>query len=304
MSEGTVGASADNWTDLFVTCSNAGRWGTNDEKGTLNFVTTARVLEAIRTVTHGDVVSIGYDLPIGGPTEGQSIAALKVMYQGPASRSATDVVTIAPHGFSITHVDALGHMFHDGNAYNGRQSVDLVTEGGLLFGGITGLAGGIITRGVLLDVAEARGVMELQEGEGVSCADLVEAERHAGTIVHEGDAIFVRSGIGPDPRWSIAESVGRRPGVLPEVIPWLYDRGVAVYSGDCVEQLSFAGDNGEMPLHEVGLSAMGLVMLDNPNVEVLRQACRRYGRQEFLLVVAPLRIPGATGSAVNPLAVF
>jgi hypothetical protein len=59
-----------------------------------------------------------------------------------------------------------------------------------------------------------------------------------------------------------------------------------------------------MPLHEVGLAAMGLVLLDNPNVEVLRQACMKHNRQQFLLLVAPLRIPGATGSAVNPLAVF
>ncbi len=104
---------------------------------------------------------------------------------------------------------------------------------GLVFGGVTALAGRNVTRGVLLGVAEARGVPSLLKGQGVSCADVVEAERCAGTVVQEGDAVFIRSGIGQDKHWSSMASAGGRPGVLPEVIPWLYGRGVAVYSGDC-----------------------------------------------------------------------
>jgi kynurenine formamidase len=296
--------AGDNWREFLDSCSNTGRWGSDDQRGTLNLVIPQRVLEAVQTVQFGQLVSIGYDLPVGDSSEGASFATLTVMHQGGESRSATDVVTIAPHGFSITHLDAPCHVFSAGRAYNGRHAGDVLGEDRLLFGGITAMAGGIVTRGVLLDIAEARGVRTLLKGEGISCADLAAAEDLAETSVHEGDAIFVRSGIGQDKRWSSPVSSAGRPGVLPEVIPWLYKKGVAVYSGDCVERLSPAGDEGDMPLHEVGLSAMGLVILDNPNVEALRRACDKYQRREFLLFVAPLRIPGATGSAVNPIAVF
>ena len=294
----------ERWEHLFDTCSNRGRWGPDDQKGTLNFITTETVLQAVATVRHGDVISIAYDLPVGGSSEGTPLATLRVAHQGARSRGAADTITIAPHGFAITHVDAVGHAFHHGNAYNGRQAGDVLSEDGLRFGSVTAMAGGVVTRGVLLDVADTRGVRTLLEGEGISCRDLLDAERRSGSTVHDGDAVFVRSGIGQDTRWSSAQNTAWRPGVLPEVIPWLYDRRVAVYSGDCIERLSAAGDKGDMPLHEIGLAAMGLVLLDNPNVEVIRRACIKHKRWDFLVIIAPLRIPGATGSAVNPLLVF
>ena len=293
----------ESWLKYFTTCSNADRWGADDQQGTLNYITPDRVLEAIRTVDHGVTVSLGYDLPIGKEPLELGGANLRILHEA-GSRGVADVVTVAPHGFAVTHMDALGHVGHEGHVYNGRRLEDVVSDRGLTFGAVTAMASGILTRGVLLDVAETRGVPTLLEGEGISVDDLVAAERRGGTVVRTGDALFIRSGIGQDPRWLDPATIAGRPGVLPEVIPWLHERQVALYSGDCIERLPSIGDAGDLPLHEIGLAAMGLAMLDNTNVEALRTACQAYGRAEFLLMVAPLRIPGGTGSAVNPLAVF
>jgi kynurenine formamidase len=208
------------------------------------------------------------------------------------------------HGFDVTHLDALGHVYFEGRAYNGRQVGSIVSDEGLAFASICGMRDGIVTRGILLDIAEVRGVDMLGKGEGVSLEDVLEAERRGGVAVQRGDAIFIRSGIGLDKRWRDGSSIAGRPGVLPEVIPWIFDRQVSVYSGDCIEQLPDIGDAGDMPLHETGLVAMGLAILDNPDVEALLSVCNELGRREFMLTVAPLRIPGGTGSAVNPLALF
>ncbi|MCU1495701.1 MAG: hypothetical protein JWO62_3465 [Acidimicrobiaceae bacterium] len=293
----------DSWLDYFTTCSNTGRWGADDQQGTLNYITADRILEAIRTVDHGVLVSLGYDLTLGTEQLELGGASLRILHEA-GSRGVADVVTIAPHGFAVTHMDALGHVGHDGSVYNGRRLEDVVSDRGLSFGAVTAMASGIMARGVLLDVAETRGVPTLLEGEGISVDDLLAAERRCGTVVRAGDALFLRSGIGQDARWLDPSTIGGRPGVLTEVIPWLHERQVALFSGDCIERLPSIGDVGDLPLHEIGLAAMGLAMLDNSNVEALRAACQIYGRAEFLLVVAPLRIPGGTGSAVNPLAVF
>jgi len=289
------------WHTLFDTCSNVGRWGDSDEKGTLNFITVETVRRALESVRRGVKVSLGYDLPVSG---GQGEAELRLLFDENGGQDACDVLTVAAHGFDITHVDALGHVYYGERAYNGRRVSDVIGESGLKFGSVLGMADGIITRGVLLDVARARGVVALSEGEGIDVDDVLLAERESGTTVRSGDAIFIRSGIGQYARWLSGANAANRPGVKPNVIPWLYEREVAVYSGDCIELLSEDGVSGDMPLHRVGLASMGLVLLDNPNVEVLREACDKEGRGDFALFVAPLRVPGGTGSAVNPIAVF
>ncbi len=281
---------------LLSLCSNWGRWGDGDERGTLNFITSGTVLEAVRTVRSGEVVPLGRPLTPGG--EGQLGAPVSLTVWSSAGRDALDTVTISPHGFEVTHLDAVGHSFFEGAAYNGRRAERLVDPAGLRCCDIS-VMGGIVTRGVLLDVARARGVDSVA---GIGPDDLELAEQIAGTRVRSGDAIFVRSSDrgmpgapGPD---------GRRPGLLAAAIPWLHDREVSVYSGDCIEQLPGTDPRVPMPLHQVGHVAMGLAILDNPDVDALREACDRHRRAEFLLIAAPLLLRGATGSAVNPLAIF
>jgi kynurenine formamidase len=292
--------------ELFQRCSNAGRWGTNDELGTLNYITLDKRVAAARLVTHGLVVALGRRLSTESSPE-NPVPITHRMLKQPTEESlgCSDAVDISPHGFAVTHVDALGHVFFEGYVWNGRKVIDVVRQSGLAFGSVEGLAGGVFTRGILLDIAAARGVDRLDEGDAVLRADLDRAEEMAGVRVGSGDAVIVRVGNhvhrGPAREERIET---RRAGLAAECVLWLHEREVAVYGGDCIEQLPQASARVPMPLHMIGLVAMGLVILDNPEVEELAQLAKRVGRSEFLLTFAPLRIPGGTGSAVNPLAIF
>lgn len=289
---------------LFDACSNRGRWGPDDELGTLRHVTPERRLAALATVRIGAVVSIGKDLPVGRTRQVPPSVVHIMAHAGQSADSANDFIGLMPHGFEVTHLDAVGHAFFEGWAYNGRRAADIVTSSGLVFGSILAMRDGIVTRGVLLDVAAAHGVEYLAQGEAITVKDLEHAELHGGVTVQPGDAIFVRSGHDVRLAQGGFESDDVREGITADVLGWLRDREVAVYSGDCIERLPSDQDGVTMPLHQIGLAGLGLAILDIPDVEALATACLGFGRSEFLLIVAPLRLPGGTGSAVNPLAIF
>jgi hypothetical protein len=291
--------------DLFETCSNAGRWGPDDERGTLNYVTSGKRLEALALVREGVAVSIGRDLLTRESTQEPPSATLVLTYDAHAPAAALELLTLVPHGFEMTHLDAVAHSYFEGRVYNGRRAADVVQRlGGIRFGSIMAHADGIVTRGVLLDVAAVRGVEYLAAEEGITVADLEAAEALAGTRVGRGDAIFVRSG---QARRAVAEGPlpeVPREGLLAECVPWLHAREVAVYSGDCIERMPSGCRRVPMPMHQIGMVAMGLAIMDCADCERLAEACRMYGRHDFCVVVAPLRVPGGTASAVNPLALF
>lgn len=289
---------------LFERCSNVGRWGPADQIGTLNHITDQKRIEAAREVVEGIVVPLGLPV-VPSSADGAPITQQMLDLGRGTSNGALDSVAIAPHGFGITHMDALGHVLYEGRMYNGRSALVEIDESGMRFGSIAALAGGIFTRGVLLDVAAAMGVPFLPHGSAVHVEDLVAAERLAGVVVGQGDAMLVRTGHG---RREAVEGPtpddGRRTGLAPDCIPWIHERGIAVFGGDCVEQFPSPFPSLPTPLHQVGLVAMGLVFLDNPEVERLAEMGHRLGRSTFLLTCAPLAIKGGTGSAVNPLAIF
>ena len=292
----------DRLLELMQTCSNVGRWGADDERGTVNHITPAVVRAATALVRDGVTVSLAHDMiPGAGLDDGDHVRRRMIDMGAASTLACSDSVEIAPHGFACTHLDALGHVFFEGSLWNDRK-VDREVDGeGLHFAAVTAFGEGIVTRGILLDVAAARGVDFVEFGDPVTPDDLDRAAARAGVQVLPGDAVFVRVGMARAPASAPGSS---RAGLAVEVIQWLYDHDVAIYSGDCVEQLPSGSDRFPLPLHQVGMVAMGLVLLDNTDMERLSAACAAAGRSEFLLVCAPLPIHGGTGSAVNPIAVF
>jgi kynurenine formamidase len=290
---------------LFERCSNAGRWGDDDERGTLNHITPAKILQALALPRLGRTVSLAHDLSPRSSPKNNDPMRYRMLHTGHAdSWSALDSIEVQSHGFAVTHLDAVGHVFHDGVMYNGRRAADHITPAGMTANSIMAMADGIVTRGVFLDVARARGVPWLDAGEGVSAADLSAAEQLAGVSVEPGDAIFVRTGLGAREAEQGDEDPSTRAGLTAGCVPWLHDHGVAVFSGDCVDQLPSGYVGLPLPLHQVGMVAMGLCMLDTTDVETLAAVTAEANTNEFLLFASPLRIPGGTGSAVNPIAVF
>jgi kynurenine formamidase len=289
---------------LFETCSNAGRWGPGDELGTLNYVTREKRLQALALVQDGDSISIGRDLIVRGSTQSPPSATHVLMYAGHEPSAALELLSLVPHGFEMTHLDAVTHSYFEGRVYNGRRAAQAVTPGGVAFGSIMAAAEGIVTRGVLLDVAAVRGVAHLRADDGIGVDDLEQAEALAQTRVGSGDAVFIRSGQALREHEEGPIGEGGREGVLAEVVPWLHDREVAVYSGDCIERMPSGYERVPMPLHQIGMVAMGLAILDCADCERLADVCRSRGRYTFCVCVAPLRVPGGSASAVNPLALF
>ena len=293
-----------NYREIFSELSNRGRWGADDQRGTLNYITPAKVKEALALVRSGRVVSIGRDLDtVSGPSNPRPVVH-QLLYAGHHAESAMDFVGIAPHGFSVTHLDAVGHVYFEGQMYNGRRAAEEVDRFGMRFGSIEAMAGGVVTRGVFLDVAGALGVEFLDPAAVIGPAELEAAEEYWGVEAEEGDAIVVRSGRMVHEAESDPPRPGERAGLDIEAIRWLHERRVAVYGGDCIEKLPSPYPGLHLPLHSLGLAGMGLALLDWPDTEALRSACLAEGRAEFVLMMAPLRLRGGTGSAVNPLCIF
>jgi kynurenine formamidase len=289
--------------EMVSRCSNAGRWGDDDDLGTLNLITPEVRRRAAGLVVEGVSVSLSADVDtVQRPLNPRPV--WHVMHlESDLPYTAHDSLHLPVHGLG-THLDALGHVYLDGVGYNGRRQDNVVTADGLAANSIHAMRAGIFTRGVLLDVAAACDVPWLTEGHVITPAELDAAERHAGVQVGPGDALFVHSGLERRAAPRDPADVGARAGLGVEAVGWLRERDIAVYSGDCVERLPISDEVLELPLHQIGIAVMGLVLLDWPRLTDLLAACAQFGRAVFLLTVAPLRIVGGTGSPVNPIATF
>lgn len=288
---------------MFRRCSNAGRWGPDDELGTLNYITPKKRVAAAALVKTGEVVSAARDLSRTQSKVDPSPLQYSIQYNGNGP-SISDSFTIAPHGMTVTHLDALCHFSVDDRLYNNRKRSDTVSAGGAKWGSIYAIRQGIFTRGILLDVAAARGVNWYEPDEYVTVADFEAAEKRQKVRVESGDAIFLRTGMERMEREQGLQDIYPRAGMHAECAEWMHKREVAVYGGDCIEKLPYPSERFTSAFHMMALVAMGLPILDWPALTDLTATCNRLQRWEFLLTTAPLRLPGGTSSPLNPLCGF
>jgi kynurenine formamidase len=289
---------------MFRRCSNAGRWGPDDESGTLNYVTPAKRIASAALVKTGEVVSVGRDLSTRQTKTNPQPVSHIMLFSDEASPSCGDYFGIAPHGMVVTHMDALCHFSWNGQLYNGRKRSDSITAGGAKWGSIYAQRQGLFTRGVLLDVAAARGVPWYKPDEYVTVADFEAAEKRQRVRVGSGDAIFVRTGMERMEAELGEQDVYPLAGLHAECVEWMHNRQVAVYGGDCIEKLPYPSERFTSAMHMIVLAAMGLPILDWPSLTELARTCERLNRWDYLLTTAPLRLPGGTASPINPLCIF
>ncbi|HZF26726.1 MAG TPA: cyclase family protein [Steroidobacteraceae bacterium] len=290
---------------LFDELDNAGRWGKDDELGTLNYITNEKRLAAARLVRTGRALSLARDLNTTQSATNPSPVRHTMCYQSHYPIGAVDALCLDMHGFALTHLDAIAHVYRGPDIYNKRKAADVALPSGLAFGDMLAQKDGIFTRGVLLNIAAARGSEWLAPDEGVYAADLDAAQKHQRIRVESGDCIFVYTGLQKREAAEGPENLGQRVGIMPDAIKWMHEREIAVYSGDCVD--AFPNPYGARYIiyfHAIALAAMGLILLDIPALEPLVVACGELERSDFLLTMAPLRIKGGTGSPVNPIAIF
>lgn len=285
--------------------SNWGRWGPADELGALNLVTPAKRLAALALVRDGVSVSLARDVEkVKAEDNGSPFQHLmdRAGTNNPGY-SVADTFRVSYHGLAHTHLDSLCHMFHEGRMYNGYSQNEVLSDGAHRLG-IQNLKNGILTRAVLVDLPLLKGVEFLEPGTAVLPADLDAWEKTTGIRVAPGDVVLIRTG-----RW--ARRAARGPwsgsfaGLHGSCARWLKDRDVAILGSDAASDVLPSGVDGvSMPLHQLCIVAMGTWILDNCDLEPVSAAAKTRGRWEFLLTLAPLAVPGGTGSPVNPIATF
>jgi kynurenine formamidase len=296
----------------FASLSNWGRWGEEDDAGTLNLLTPERVARAASLVRDGVSIScsrflaprpsryVGYEYVHRMNVSGESAPAT-------GAGVATDWFGLSFHGYEHTHLDSHAHLFWNARMYNGRSASLCTTARGALVGGIEPAVNGILGRGIFFDAPLSRGRPWLQPGEAIGPGELETyfAERHVEP--GSGDILWIRTGR------DAAESAGQEydqgadgsPGLSPACLPWLRAKDIALVMSDVATDVrpSPYPDIPD-PVHMVAIVAMGLWLADNVNMAKLSEHCQRSQRNEFLSIVAPLALRRATGSPVNPLAVF
>jgi kynurenine formamidase len=287
--------------------SNWGRWGEDDELGTLNLITPARRLAAMALVKEGITVSMA--LPLNtrkddlnqNPFEQQLTTGEFGGHQVAGDRYAVEY-----HGFAHSHIDGLPHFAHDGKMYNGVPFRSLTAAGAPRLGIHHAGAEGVVTRGVLVDMPRHLGVPYLEPGTAIGVSDLEAWEKASGVTIGAGDVLLVRTGrwvkVARDGQWNFLESAA---GLHASVARWLKDRDVAVIGCDGVSDVMPSGVEGLVnPLHELVLVGLGMPILDNLDLEAVADAAHQRNRSTFLFIGAPLRVVGGTGSPLNPLAVL
>src|ERR1700752_1823754 len=194
-----VAMSATEFRALFEAVSNWGRWGEDDQRGALNYLTPEQVAHATQLVRSGETITLSLPLntqpAIDNPEPAEHrMTMLNDEDIGSGSlRFAKDYIGIDYHNDGHSHIDALCHVAFDGLLYNGMPSSS-VTRDGAALDAIEVLKDGLVGRGVLLDIPGLRGVRWLEPGENVFPEDLEEAERDQGVTVAEGDVLMVRTG--------------------------------------------------------------------------------------------------------------
>ena len=301
--------SLDDFDQTVKAVSNWGRWGADDERCAMNLLTPDLIVAAAALVRSGRTVSMS--LPWNteaGPDNPRP--ALHYMTQlgdrdpGEPQTNA-DFLGTDFHGKATSHIDALCHCDFRGQLYNGAPQSSLGSAGAT-FASVEVLEHGIVGRAVLIDVPRLRGIDWLEPGTAVMPDELQAAERAESLEIRRGDIVLLRSG-----HYKRRQTLGAWPpfylsaGLHPTAMQFLHEREISVLGADGDSDARPSPVEGMLsPIHALALNAMGVHLLDNLQLEDVAGACVEEGRWEFLCVVAPLRVPGGTGSPINPIAIF
>lgn len=289
--------------------SNWGRWGDDDERGTLNLIDEAAVRRGVAAARRGTTFSLALPLDEEGPQTGaipgrDNPTREMISVNRPFGTLAFNDDQVALGLQAATHWDALAHVSYDGLIYNGFPA-ESVTDAGAARCGIDRV-GTLATRGVLLDVARARGVDRLEPGHAIDADDLDAASDRAGVSVEPGDVVLIRTGQMQLLRTGDRDAYGfPSPGVGVDAVEWFRRHDVAAAATDNItfEVLPGPGESFDLPVHGLCLRDLGMLQGQNWDLEALAADCADDGVYEFLLEASPEPFTHACGAPVNPVAI-
>ncbi|TCT03985.1 cyclase family protein [Aquabacter spiritensis] len=300
--------------------SNWGRWGKDDEIGTLNHVTPEHIVEATKLVKKGKAFALGIPLGASGPQNGLFGGRWNPIHTMLATGTdaiagrfdETNKIRYADDALNMpvqaaTHWDSLGHIFYEDKMYNGFEA-KLVDSGGVHKNGIEHTRNKMIGRGVLLDVARYKKVDYLEDGYGIPNDELDAVAKAQGVEIRKGDFVIIRTGQ-MEQRLKTGEwggyAGGDAPGVKFENCYWSQEKEIAAICSDTWGVEVRPNETSEVfqPWHWVVIPAMGLTMGEIFYLKELAEDCAADGVYEFMFCGPPLVITGGTGSPINPQAI-
>ena len=301
---------------------NWGRWGDDDEVGSLNFLTPGEVLRGIRSVRQGKVFTCGEVIgdPQGDPLWPGRTPAKREMMVDKASYDRGDMQSL-PGGAQFaddriemflqgsTQFDALGHVWYDDQMWNGYPAAE--SNGGLKKASILPVAQrGIVGRGVLLDMATYKGKTYLDKGDVFGLDDLLGCAEQQGVTIEKHDILCLRLGFLQLLRIQGPETFYQdfvEPGLTysPELVDWFHRMEIPCLSTDTISnETELDPQVGvQIPLHCALMRNLGITFNEICNFERLAEDCRADGQWDFLYAAAPLKVSEATGAPVNVLAI-
>jgi kynurenine formamidase len=298
--------------ELAAKLSNWGRWGDDDERGTLNFLTPDATKRGVAAVRRGASFSLAIPFDEDGPQTGvipgrinpqREMLAMNAPFTGDIADFCTSDDKVEMGVQAATHWDALAHVGYEGLLYNGVP-FDAVSEAGANRLGIENF-GPIVTRGVLLDIARLHDVEFFEDNYAVTGDDLDQASAKAGLTVESGDILLVRTGqmhwirMGDKQRFNDPS-----PGMSTKSIEWLHDHEVAAVATDTLVFEVWPCEDPAvlLPVHMLHLRDLGLVQGQLWHLDDLAADCAADGQYDFLLSATPLPFTRAVGGPVAPTA--
>jgi kynurenine formamidase len=289
---------------------NWGRWGPNDQRGTSNLITPAKIVNSAKLVKEGLVVSLAHAVPQKVEADVPAGAVFHRTTNSIGPNSTLDNYQVSYHGLATSHMDTFCHQFSDGQMFNGYAVAENITmETGCKKGDVMAWKDGVVTRAVLYDLPQLKGVEWIEPGTPITRADLEAWEKRAGVKAGPGDIVLLYVG-----RWKRRAKegpwAGQVAGYYADTIPWVKEREPAFlghdFNIDWNPRPGWGAAEGIVgnPIHQAVLDWMGVNIVENLDLERAVDAARRLRRYEFLMMFAPLPVEGGTGSPVNPLAIF
>ncbi|MGN6333824.1 MAG: cyclase family protein [Motilibacteraceae bacterium] len=284
--------------------------GSVDQRGARAGLGPEQVLAALSVPRTGRTVSLALPLNrTAGPDNARP--ALHHMVdlgdvEAPEPSAHKDFIGLDYHGKAVSHLDALCHIGYRGELYGGVPSREVFSSVGSTWAAVTTLSGGLVQRAVLLDLPVLQGTDWIEPGTALLRADVEDGLTGLGVQLRPGDALLVRTGLVARRAALGAWDTGAASaGLHVDAMSLVAEAGVSLLGGDNDSDVRPSPVEGvHSPIHALALTALGIPLLDNLDLEELSVACREAGRYEFLLVVAPLVVPGGTGSPVNPVAIL
>jgi kynurenine formamidase len=300
---------------LAAEVSNWGRWGDDDEIGTLNLIDAAAVARGLAAARTGVRFPLAIRLDANGPQLGtipgrinplHTMVAINMAYTGDPDDCCFSDDTITMGLQACTHWDALAHVSYGGLLYNGFPASSTTAERGATRCGIHKVTS-IVGRAILLDVARARGHDILPAGHMIVEADLDAAVALGGVVPEPGDILLIRTGQMTHLKRRDREAylLADQPGLTTHTIRWFRRHDVAAVAIDTLAMEVHPGEDPAVlfPVHAIQLRDVGLTQGQNFDLEALAAHCAVDGVYEMLLVANPEPVTGGTGAPVNPVAI-